>query len=79
MRKDIVDYLGQNPELQRFIREQPQWFRKLTRNPNELKSLEVAALHYYKKTIPHKVEKFTNGVQVASMMMSMFQSMNSQS
>jgi hypothetical protein len=33
-------------------------------------------LHHYKKTIPHHVEKFSNGVQMASMMMSMFQAMN---
>jgi YlbE-like protein len=79
MRKDIVEYLEQKKEIREFIREQPHWYRKLSRNPNEIQSLEVAALHYYKKTIPHQVEKFTNGVQMASMMMSMFQAMNSQS
>jgi YlbE-like protein len=41
--------------------------------------MEIAALHYYKKTIPHQVEKFSSGVQMASMMMSMFQMMNAQS
>ncbi|MEK3855247.1 YlbE-like family protein [Cytobacillus sp. FSL H8-0458] len=79
MRKDIVEYLEQKQDLRQFIREQPYWYRKLSRNPNEIQSLEVAALHYYKKTIPHQVEKFTNGVHMASMMMSMFQAMNSQS
>ena len=53
MRKDIVEYLEQKQELRQFIREQPHWYRKLSRNPNEIQSLEVAALHYYKKTIPH--------------------------
>jgi hypothetical protein len=79
MRQDIIEYLGQNKQLQRFIREQPIWYRKLSRNPHEIQSLEVAALHYFRNTIPHKVEKFSNGVQMASMMMSMFQAMNSQS
>lgn len=78
MRREIIDYLGQSKELQQFIREQPYWYRKLSRNPTEIQLLEVASLHYHKKTIPHKVEKFTNGVQMASMMMSMFQAMNAQ-
>ena len=77
MRKEISNYIAQNKELQRFIREQPQWYRSLSRNPTQIESLEIATLHYYRNTIPHKVEKFTNGVQMASMMMSMFQALNS--
>lgn len=77
MRKEIVDFLNNNHELKQFVREQPIWYRKLSRNPLELQSLEISALHYYKKTFPHRVEKFTNGVQMASMMMSLFQTMNS--
>lgn len=79
MRKDIREYIQQSEELQKFLREQPQWYRTLSRNPTEIQKLEVASLHYHKKTIPHHVEKFSNGVQMASMMMSMFQAMNSQS
>ncbi|MGP7818878.1 YlbE-like family protein [Niallia sp. 01092] len=79
MRRSIKEYISQNQELQQFIREQPQWYRELNRNPNEWQSFEVASLQYYKKTIPHHVEKFSNGVQMASMMISMFQAMNSSS
>lgn len=78
MRLEIIEYLNQNTELQKFVREQPIWYRKLTRNPRDLQKLEISALHYYKKTIPDQVEKFSQGVQMASMMMSMFQMMNSQ-
>lgn len=77
MRKEVSAYISQKKELQRFIREQPHWYRSLSRNPTQIESLEISSLHYYKNTIPHKVEKFTNGVQMASMMMSMFQAMNS--
>jgi len=79
MRKDVYSYLEQNKELQSFIREQPIWYRKLTRDPSQIQVMEIAALHYYKKTIPHQVEKITYGVQMASMMISMFQAMNNQS
>ncbi|WP_147531890.1 YlbE-like family protein [Bacillus marasmi] len=78
MRQEIIDYLNQNAEIQKFVREQPIWYRKLSRNPRDLQKLEISSLHYYKKTIPHQVEKFSQGVQMASMMVSMFQMMNSQ-
>ncbi|MEW9108823.1 YlbE-like family protein [Cytobacillus gottheilii] len=78
MRKEVIEYIEQNQELRNFIREQPHWYRKLSRNPMDLQAFEIAALHYHRKTIPHHVEKFNNGVQMASMMMGMFQAMNSQ-
>jgi hypothetical protein len=78
MRKDVLEYLGGQKELKQFVREQPLWYRKLSRNPYDIQSLEIASLHYYKKTIPHQVEKFSNSVQMASMMLNMFQSMKNQ-
>jgi hypothetical protein len=79
MRKDVYIYLKQNKELLTFVHEQPIWYRKLTRDPSQLQAMEIASLHYYKKTIPHHVEKLSSGVQMASMMFSMFQLMNTQS
>ena len=78
MRKEVLDYLEGQKDLKQFVREQPFWYRKLSRNPYDLQSLEIASLHYYKKTIPHQVEKFSNSVQMASMMYSMFQAMKNQ-
>ncbi|KAB7669289.1 YlbE-like family protein [Bacillus sp. B1-b2] len=78
MRQNVKEYISQSQELQQFLREQPYWYRSLSRNPNELEAFEVASLQYYKKTIPDHVQKFSNGVQMASMMVSMFQAMNAQ-
>ncbi|MBT2641141.1 hypothetical protein J7I80_02730 [Bacillus sp. ISL-41] len=79
MRKDVMEQLRSNKELIEFVRSQPNWYRKLSRDPREIYSAEIAALHHFEKTIPHKVQKFSNNVQMASMMMHMFSSMNSQS
>jgi hypothetical protein len=79
MRIDVYTYLQKNKELIEFLREQPIWYRKLSRDPSQIENLEIAALHYYQKTIPHQIEKFSNGVQMASMMVSMFKIMNDQS
>lgn len=78
MRREVLDYLNRQKELKKFIREQPLWYRKLARNPYDLQFLEIESLHYYKKTIPDQVEKFSNNVQMASMMFYMFQSMKDQ-
>ncbi|WP_335870486.1 YlbE-like family protein [Bacillus sp. 2205SS5-2] len=76
MRKDVLEVIYSSGDLKNYLREQPNWYRKLTRNPEEINLFQVSAIQYYKKTIPHQVEKFSNGVQMASMMMGMFQAMN---
>ncbi|MET3686281.1 hypothetical protein ABIC37_001792 [Priestia megaterium] len=78
MRKDIYDYMQSRPKLNDFVREQPMWYRRLSRNPEELEKFELESKHYYKQTIPHKVEKFSNSIQMANMMFHMFQSMKNQ-
>ncbi len=77
MRQEVLEYLQGQKDLKRFVREQPLWYRKLSRNPYDLQALEVESLHYYKKTIPDQVEKFSNSVQMAQMMFHMFQAMKS--
>lgn len=79
MRKDVMDQLRSNKELIEFVRAQPHWYRKLSRDPRDLHAAQIASLHHFEKTIPHKVQKFSNNVQMASMMMHMFSSMNSKS
>ncbi|MTH52605.1 hypothetical protein GKZ89_04230 [Bacillus mangrovi] len=78
MRKEIQDYIQSKPEITKFIREQPQWYRKLARNPKASEEMNLAMMHYYQKTIPHKVAQFSNSLQMASMMLGMFSSMKQQ-
>ena len=78
MRKDVLEYIESQKDLKKFIREQPIWYRKLSRNPYDLQAVEIESLNYYKKTIPDQVNKFTNSVQMASMMFHMFQAMKNQ-
>ncbi|HEY4553550.1 MAG TPA: YlbE-like family protein [Bacillaceae bacterium] len=78
MREDVLKYIYSKPDLKQFLREQPFWYRKLARDPATLEHFEIASLHYFKKTIPHQVEKLQYGLQMASMMMGMLQMMKSQ-
>ena len=73
-----MEFIKANEDLERYIREQPYWYRKLSRNPAEKEAFELAALQHFKKTIPDKVEKFQNQLAVASIMIDMFQYMKQQ-
>ncbi len=78
MRSELMEFIKADEDLSRYIREQPYWYRKLTRNPEEKEAFELAAMQHFKKTIPDKVEKFQNQLAVASIMIDMFQYMKQQ-
>ncbi|MBY0598444.1 YlbE-like family protein [Bacillus bingmayongensis] len=78
MRAELMEFIKADKDLERYIREQPHWYRKLSRSPEEKEAFELAALQYYKKTIPDKVAKFQNQLAVASIMIDMFQYMKQQ-
>lgn len=61
--------------LQAFIREQPRWYRTLSRDPNQVAAFEAAAKEYYEQTLPQKVEKIANSLEMAALMFNMFQGM----
>jgi hypothetical protein len=75
MRKEVRQYIKSKQILEKFIHEQPLWYRKLTRNPSDLESFELAALQHYQQTIPYKIEKISSSLEMASLMFHMFQSM----
>ncbi|WP_153124273.1 YlbE-like family protein [Peribacillus tepidiphilus] len=77
MRQDIYKVIQGNEDLKKYIRTQPIWYRRLSRNPQELEKMETEAKYFFKKSIPHHVSKLSDGVQMASLMMNMFQAMNS--
>ena len=75
MRRDVWQYVQANPMLRAFVREQPRWYRLLARRPHELSALQLAALRHYGQTIPDKVEKISQSLQMASLMWHMFKAL----
>ena len=76
LRQDVYEWIKSNEDHLKYLRLQPIWYRKLMRNPSEVEKMGTEAVFYFEKSIPHRVNKLTNGVQVASMMLNMLQSMN---
>ncbi|MBM7598708.1 hypothetical protein JOC34_001065 [Virgibacillus halotolerans] len=61
-------YVSNNPEIAKFIRYNPVWYRYLSRDPNRINELEKEAKKFYGKTFPQKVEKLNNQMQMVSML-----------
>lgn len=78
MRQDVYEFIEGNQDLQSYIRKQPSWYRVLMRNPQQLNKMETEAAYFFNKAVPQRVNKFSDGVQMASMLLGMFQAMNSQ-
>ena len=77
MRQDIFELIEADEDLLNFLRQQPIWYRRLSRNPQEFDLFNTESKYFFKKSIPDRVHQLSNSVQMASMMVSMFQSMNS--
>lgn len=58
MRAEIMEFIKADEDLSRYIREQPYWYRKLTRNPEEKEAFELAAMQHFKKRYQIKWKSF---------------------
>ncbi|WP_070120225.1 YlbE-like family protein [Bacillus marinisedimentorum] len=77
MRKEVQQFVNANSEMKRFLREQPQWYRKLGRNPFLISSIEREMQVYYGKTFAHKIDRAQEGIQSAAMMLELLKIMGS--
>ncbi|MRH42141.1 hypothetical protein GH741_05555 [Aquibacillus halophilus] len=71
MEPNLYQFLRSRPELLKFIRLNPQWYRELTRNPSRIQDLEKEANVFYGRTVPQRIEKISNQVQMVSMLIQM--------
>jgi hypothetical protein len=78
MRQDIFETIEKDRDLKQFIRLQPQWYRNLMRSPHQLEKMQTEATYHFKKSIPHRISSLSDGVQMASMMLHMYQALNAQ-
>lgn len=68
MRQEVQLYLSQRPETKQFVRNNPQWYRYLSRNPQSVLQLEEQVKYYYGKTFPQKLDRFQDNLNMAMML-----------
>ncbi|WP_337957104.1 YlbE-like family protein [Alkalihalobacillus pseudalcaliphilus] len=68
---EIQQLLHEKPELRQFMRQNPIWYRKITREPHLIPEMEKESNYFYGKTFPQRVEKVQNNIGLAMMMIEM--------
>lgn len=63
--------LQQRPDLLSFLRYNPEWYRYLTRNPDQLVQMEKEAKIFHGKTLTQRIEKFNDHLELATMLIYM--------
>lgn len=68
MRQEVQLYLSQRPEMKQFVRNNPLWYRYLSRNPQSILQLEEQVKYYFGKTFPQKIDRFQSNLNMAMML-----------
>ncbi|MFC0189019.1 YlbE-like family protein [Fictibacillus aquaticus] len=69
MRKELLYYLNTRPDLKYFIRERPEWYRTLSRNPAAMAELEEQAKVFFGKTFGQRVDRFHQQIKSIGLLM----------
>ncbi len=72
MRKEIIDYLDQRPDLKFIVREHPDWYKKLSRNPAAIQELENEAKFFYGQTFGQKIDRLHGQIETVSRLVQLF-------
>lgn len=75
MDQAIYKQIRGNQEMLYFLRKHPIWYRNLTRNPYMYKNFEEEVRIFYGKTVPQRIEKIKNNIQMIDMLVSLSKSM----
>ncbi|GAA5414991.1 hypothetical protein Pryu01_00015 [Paraliobacillus ryukyuensis] len=75
MEPTIYQKIKAEPALLRFLRNQPNWYRTLARNPEAFEDLQKQAKQYQGRTIPQRVEKISEQMQLLGMFLHMASTM----
>lgn len=75
MQPGLYQYLESRDDLLKFMRMNPEWYRKITREPGLLPTMEQESKEYFGQTVTQKMERFNNQIQMVQMLMQMAQTM----
>ncbi|KGP72456.1 YlbE-like family protein [Pontibacillus yanchengensis] len=75
MQPGVYQYLESREDLLKFMRMNPKWYRKVTRDPSVLSQMEQESKYYFGKTTTQRIERFNNQLQMVQMLMQMAQAM----
>ncbi|SDG93991.1 YlbE-like protein [Alteribacillus persepolensis] len=57
------------PEYKEFIRFHPEWYRTLTKHPEQIDAFVDASKVYHGQTMPQRIERFQRNMDMALMIL----------
>lgn len=71
MEPETYHYLQHREDVWGFIRKNPSWYRQLTRDPEKITELEIQQKQFYGKTLPQRIEKTQQNIQLVKLLVQM--------
>ncbi|MFC4617229.1 YlbE-like family protein [Camelliibacillus cellulosilyticus] len=69
MRAELIRYLDTRPDIRHFIRMNPEWYRKLARDPRILPSIHQKVDDFFGRTLEKRVERFADQLNMLNLLM----------
>lgn len=79
LRKELQRYLDERPEERLFIRLHPEWYRRLSRSPQDLNRLKPEADFFFGRTFGQRLDRLNDRANMLLLMMSVAQAMGAES
>jgi hypothetical protein len=76
MRREVQEFLNYRPDLKFMVRENPEWYRILSRYPFALSELEQSSKYFYGKTFGQQLDRWNQQLHSVSAMMSLLGEIN---
>ncbi|MED3647880.1 YlbE-like family protein [Halalkalibacterium halodurans] len=71
MRREVIHVMETNPELKRFCRQHPIWYRRLSRDPQQLAELQKEANYFFGRTFGQRVDRVQKNLGMIMMLIEM--------
>ena len=68
LRPEIIAYFDNKPDYRHFIRLNPEWYTRLSRDPSQIHFMKEKVDDFYGRSLTKKVEKFGQQLDMINML-----------
>ena len=69
MRPELIAFLDEHPDYRMFLRMNPVWYTRLSRDPAAIQKMKSDVDDFYGRSLTKKIEKFGQQLNMINMMM----------
>ncbi|RYM07280.1 hypothetical protein EWH99_01020 [Sporolactobacillus sp. THM7-7] len=76
MRRELQRYLDERPEEKLFVRLHPEWYKRLSRAPEDVSRIKPAADNFFGRTFGQRIDRLNDKAGMLSLMLSLVQAIS---